>query len=71
MLVFDQYHAWYNNTVSLVWHIISGPVRVISGVTFAVVQGKQSQSDHFDIGQTKNLVIYGQSLAFSEFWSDQ
>ena len=35
MLVFDQYRAWYNNTVSLVRHIISGPVRVIPGITFA------------------------------------
>ena len=37
MLVFDPniYRAWYNNTVSLVRHIISGPVRVISGITFA------------------------------------
>ena len=35
MLVSDQYHAWYNNTVSVVQHIISGPVRVISGITFA------------------------------------
>ena len=35
MLVSDQYHAWYNKTVSLVQHIISGPVRVISGITFA------------------------------------
>ena len=38
MLVFDQYRAWHNGTVSLVWHIFSGPVRVISRITFAVVQ---------------------------------
>ena len=39
MLVFYQYSAWNNNTVSLVRHklrhIISGPFRVISGITFA------------------------------------
>ena len=35
MLVFDQYRAWYDNTASLVRHIISGPVRVISGIIFA------------------------------------
>ena len=37
MRVFDQYRAWHNNTVSLVQHIINGTVRVISGITFAVV----------------------------------
>ena len=31
----------------------------------------QSPSDHSDLSRTKNLVIYGQSIVFSEFWSDQ
>ena len=34
-------------------------------------QGRRSRSDHSDLGRTKNLFIYGQSLVFSEFWSDQ
>ena len=33
--------------------------------------GTNSQSDHSDLGRTKNLVIYGQRLVFKEFWSDQ
>ena len=34
-------------------------------------QGRRNRSDHSDLGRTKNLVIYGQSLVISVFWSDQ
>ena len=34
-------------------------------------QGRWSQSDHSDLGRTKNLLIYGQFFVFSELWSDQ
>ena len=34
-------------------------------------QGRRSRSDHSNLDRTKNLVIHGQSLIFSEFWSDQ
>ena len=34
-------------------------------------QSRRSRYDHSDLGQTKNLVIYGQSLVLSDFWSDQ
>ena len=33
--MFDQCNVLFNNMVSLVRHIISGPVPVISGITFA------------------------------------
>ena len=33
-------------------------------------KGRRSQSDHSYLDWTKNLVIYGQRLVFSEFWSD-
>ena len=36
-----------------------------------MLQGRRSRSDHSDLGRTKNLFIYGPSLVFSEFWSDQ
>ena len=39
--------------------------------TTVIIQGRRSRSDHSDLGRTKNLAIYGQSLVFSEFWSDQ
>ena len=41
------------------------------GFLIVVYQGRRSRSDHSDLGRTKNLFIYGQSLVFSEFWSDQ
>ena len=34
-------------------------------------QGRWSRSDHSNLSRTKNLAIYGKSLVFSEFWSDQ
>ena len=34
------------------------------------IQGRQSRSHYSDLGRTKNLVIYGQSLVFPEFWLD-
>ena len=36
-----------------------------------LAQSQQSWSDHSDLGWTKNLFIYGQSLVFSEFCLDQ
>ena len=36
-----------------------------------IFQGRQNRSDHSDFGRTKNLVIYGQSLAISVFRPDQ
>ena len=35
------------------------------------LQGRRSWSDHSDLGRTKNLDIYGQSLVISVFRSDQ
>ena len=52
-------------TVSFVWHIISGPVPVISGITFAVIQvsyqGMQSGLPVFVVDEFRDLEIFMQN----------